>query len=341
MIKRLALLYELLRSPHLFYKQLRVLKEIDRCMRLIAVEALSPTLRSLVGRSVDIDELMVKGGYSDRGLLVELLSLVEKEGVVRLSEGKVVVLRNPPEGALQEASEEMGDVLREAFGTFIDPTVKAIRERLSGKATREFDADELRVHWSIALEGEFYRIQREKAIEFSKLVEEARRRRGTFRILDYGCGSGAGTLQLFNSLSGKVDDFEVDGCDVSEGLLEIAREDVAVGLPIHFFSLKKNRPAKGIYDAVFVSHVLHWTDDPVKTVGELKSYLKNDGFIFGVESTISKRLYPVDLFIRIYGANGFPSLNELQRWFNENNMKLEHDPVWFSFKAISISPNNF
>ncbi len=334
MIKKLALLYELLKSPRLFYKQLRTLKEIDKYVRLIAVEALLPTLRGLnIGVSVSVDDLMAKGGYVNRSLLIELLTLVEKEGVIELSEEKVTILRKPSEGALQEASEEMSGLLREAFGTFLEPTVKAIRERLSGRVAREFDADELRVHWSIALEGEFYRIQRKKAIEFSKLVDEAKKRKGTFRVLDYGCGSGAGTLQLFNSLSGNVDNFEVDGCDVSEGLLEIAREDVTVGLPIHFFSLKKNRPAEKQYDAVFVSHVLHWTDNPVKTVSELKSYLKEGGFIFGVESTFSKRLYPVDLFIRVYGANGFPSLNELQRWFNENSMKLEYDPVWFSFKA--------
>ncbi|MBS7247457.1 MAG: class I SAM-dependent methyltransferase [Candidatus Jordarchaeales archaeon] len=333
-MSKVAFLYEVLKSPHLFLRQLKILNEVNKYMRFIVVDSLAPALSKLqIGENVDLGAFMKAEGYVDHQLLVELLNIMDEEGVVKLEEGKLTLLKQPPKSPFPDAISEMHPVLREAFGTFIEPTIRVIRERLSGKSAGEFDTGDLRAHWSIALEGEFYRVQREKAIRFAKLVDEARKRRGTFRILDYGCGGGAGTVQLYNSLSGVVDDFEVDGCDVSEGLLEVAKEDVAVGLPIHFFSLKKEKPLEGQYDAVFVSHVLHWTDDPVRAVGELKSYLKPDGFIFGVESTISKRIYPVDLFIRIHGAKGFPTFSELKRWFDENKMKLEFDPVWFSFKA--------
>lgn len=333
MSRKIAFLYEVLKSPRLFFGQLKVLKEINKYMRLVAVDALAPALRRLqVGESVDIDAFMRAEGFVDRPLLMEILRLVEREGIVEVREGRLKLLKHP-ESPFPDAIDEMHPALKEAFGTFVEPTIRAIRERISGKAAEEFDAGELRVHWSIALEGEFYRVQREKAIAFARLVDEAKKRRGTFRVLDYGCGGGVGTVQIYNNLSSAVDDFEVDGCDVSEGLLEVAREDVAVGLPIHFFSLKKEKPSEGRYDAVFASHVLHWTEDPVRTISELKGYLKPDGFIFGIETTLSERLYPIDLFIRIYGARGFPTFSELKRWFDENKMKLEFDPAWFCFKA--------
>ncbi|MBS7287481.1 MAG: class I SAM-dependent methyltransferase [Candidatus Freyarchaeota archaeon] len=334
MNKKIAFLYEVLKSPRLFLEQLKVLKDINKYMRLIAVDALAPALSRLqIGESVELDAFMKAEEFVDRPLLTEILRLVEEEGIVKVREGKLTLLRYPPRSPFPDAINKAHPTIREAFGTFIEPTIRTVRERLSGKATREFDVGELKVHWSIALEGEFYRVQREKAIAFARLMDEAKKRRGTFRVLDYGCGGGVGTVQIYNHLSGAVDDFEVDGCDVSEGLLEVAREDVSVGLPIHFFSLKEEKPSEGLYDAIFVSHVLHWTEDPAGTIGELKKYLKPDGFIFGIESTLSKRLYPVDLFIRIHGARGFPTFSELKKWFDENKMKLEFEPVWFSFKA--------
>ncbi|MEM4447164.1 MAG: class I SAM-dependent methyltransferase [Nitrososphaerota archaeon] len=339
-MSKIVFLYEVLKSPVLFLEQLRVLNEANKYMKLIAVEALAPALSKLgVGGSVELNAFMEAEKFVDRSLLAELLVLVEEEGIIKLEEEKITLLKKPQQISLSEAMDKAHPLLREAFGTFMEPTIRVIRERLSGKPARDFNSGDLRVHWSIALEGKFYSIQREKAIKFAKLVEEAKSRSGTFRILDYGCGGGAGTVQLYNSLSRAVEDFEVDGCDISEGLLEIAREEVAAGLPIHFFSLKKEKPKEGRYDAIFASHVLHWTDDPVRVIGELKSYLKPGGFIFGVESIISKRLYPIDLFIRIYGAKGFPSFKELQRWFNENRMSLEYDPVWFSFKATPVQLN--
>ncbi len=336
LFEKISLLYEILKSPILFYDKIRMLKDIRKYMRMLVIEALEPALsRMPIGKEIPIEKLMKVEGYVDGELLLELLRFVEEEGVIRVKQGKIVLLREAPERPFSNMLEKMHPKLLEAFGTFGEPTVKVIRARLSGDVD-EVGSAELRVYWSIALGGEFYRIQRDKAIRFSRVKEEAGKRAGTFRLLDYGCGSGEGTVQLFNHLSEVKDELEIDGCDVSEELLRMAREDTGLGLPIHFFSLKEERPAEGRYDAIFISHVLHWLEDPVRVVGELKSYLKPDGFIFGVESTISDRLYPVDLFIRLYGAKGFPTFEELQRWFGENNMKLNYDPVWFSFKATQV-----
>jgi len=56
--------------------------------------------------------------------------------------------------------------------------------------------------------------------------------------------------------------------------------------------------------------------------------------LFGVESNFSKRIYQVDLFLRLLGAQGFPPKDLMFDWFEKNGLKLEYDEVFFSFKAI-------
>ena len=100
------------------------------------------------------------------------------------------------------------------------------------------------------------------------------------RILDAGCGTGHGIVQIRHQAPGA----EVHACDFSAQSLEIARQRIAAlgGEPVTFHELNLLDLAglPGQFDAIFCSGVVHHTADPVRALAQLKSKLKPDGVLY-------------------------------------------------------------
>ena len=100
------------------------------------------------------------------------------------------------------------------------------------------------------------------------------------RILDAGCGTGHGIVQIRHQAPGA----EVHACDFSAQSLAIARQRIAAmgGEPVTFHELNLLDLAglPGQFDAIFCSGVVHHTADPVRALAQLKSKLKPDGVLY-------------------------------------------------------------
>lgn len=335
-MKALKYLGLALRNPGRFKTLLDALKGTRIYMNIIIAKVLGPALApySSEEQANSIENFMAENNYQNKELLEELLQILEDMGYLARKENLLWLKKPILVSDLEQQKEKVAEIVLESFETFEGYTLKAMKERLSGKPPEEFDSNELRVLWNIALRGDFYRLQRDEALKFADLAKYAKNRKDSpFRLLDFGCGSGEGTVQILNYLKKNNIDFVIDACDISEGLLEIASEDEGLETPIHFFSLRERKPKENNYDAIFISQVLHWSQDPIKMVKDLKSYLKDDGILFGVQSTNSKQLYQIDLFIRLLGAQGFPKEESLFRWFTTNDLVLKHNSVTQSFLA--------
>ncbi|MEM2574820.1 MAG: hypothetical protein QXF77_10485, partial [Candidatus Jordarchaeales archaeon] len=65
-MSKVAFLYEVLKSPHLFLRQLKILNEVNKYMRFIVVDSLAPALSKLqIGENVDLGAFMKAEGYVD------------------------------------------------------------------------------------------------------------------------------------------------------------------------------------------------------------------------------------------------------------------------------------
>ena len=100
------------------------------------------------------------------------------------------------------------------------------------------------------------------------------------RILDAGCGTGHGIVQIRHQAPGA----EVHACDFSAQSLAIARQRIAAmgGEPVtfHALNLLDLSSLPGQFDAIFCSGVVHHTADPVRALAQLKSKLKPDGVLY-------------------------------------------------------------
>lgn len=309
-------------------------------MNAVVAEHFADMLNPLLEqkKTLSIKDLANSQGYVNDNLLIELLRILESEGYIRIIQDNIQVLKRIPKDHIDEVEKKLAKEVKESFHSFVPTIKKALGDRLKGIPISEFDAGELRVQWEIALKGDFYTLQRSKALNFARIPDFTKNRAPPIRILDYGCGSGEGTRQLYDFFKKNCNmDFTLDGCDVSIGLLEIAEDDVALDYPLEFFSLKDTNPKKNYYDAIFLSQVIHWPEDTYKLIKELKESLKPGGMLFGVESNLSSRIYQIDLFLRLLGSQGFPKIELLYDWFESNGLKLIYDEVFYSFKAIKPS----
>lgn len=323
------------RHPLLLFKFVKILKSTRFYVNAMVADffrdILSPI--NVSNKSKTVKQIMDEQGYINENLFNELISLLEKDKYVTNANGKIWLSRPIPKDIIKITEKKLVEEVVDSFSTFIDTTEKAILDRLMGKSLGEFDSGELRLKWNIALRGDFYRIQRDQVFNLTKLKLFCQNRKPPLNLLDYGCGSGDGTRQLYEFINKLGIEFNIEACDVSEGLMEIAQEDETLELPIYYFSLKEKKPRKDYYDAIFISQVLHWVEDPVKLIGELRLSLKEGGRIFGIQSNISKRLYQIDLWLRILGSAGFPIIRTFENWFKENDMPIEYDKTFGIFKA--------
>ena len=335
--RRLSLLKNLLLHPLLFKKLLGNLKSSQLLMNAVVADFFKGYLNPLFDQNIaqNIEEMARTQKYANKELLLELLKILENDNYIKIMNDEFQVLKLVSDDVIKRIEPKVVKEIQESFMNFIPTVTKAIDDRLKGIPLSEFDAGELRVQWEIALKGDFYTIQREKAFKFARFPDFIKGRKSPIRLLDYGCGSGEGTKQLYNYFKTNCDiEFTIDGCDVSLGLLEIAEDDVGLEFPLEFFSLKDQRPKSNYYDGIFLSQVIHWDENCYNLIKELKAALKSGGMLFGAESNFSDRIYQIDLFLRLLGSQGFPSKDLMYDWFEKNGLELQYDEVFYSFKAI-------
>ena len=335
--RKLSLIKNLFLHPLLFKTILSTLKSSQLLMNAGVANQFRELVNPLLNQEKpqNIQEFARAHEYVNEELLVELFKILEAENYINIMNNEFEVLKLIPDDVIKQVEIKINEDIRKSFMNFIPTVMKAMDDRLKGVPLSEFDAGELRVQWEIALKGDFYTIQREKAFNFARFPDFIKEREAPIRLLDYGCGSGEGTRQFYNFIEKKCDvEFTIDGCDVSIGLLEIAEDDIGLEYPLEFFSLK-DRPLKdNYYDAIFLSQVIHWDKDPFRLIKELKASLKPGGMLFGVESNYTKRVYQIDLFLRLLGAQGFPTKELLHDWFESNGLDLKFDDLFYSFKAV-------
>jgi len=101
--------------------------------------------------------------------------------------------------------------------------------------------------------------------------------RNGMRILDVGCGAGKNLLKI----DSEYEDCELYGIDISEKMVEIAKQNSANAMNRIVFSnidfLKFNLEEK--YDIIIFNYVLHHMEKPQLAVEKAYSLLKNNGLI--------------------------------------------------------------
>ncbi|MFX1474869.1 MAG: class I SAM-dependent methyltransferase [Promethearchaeota archaeon] len=332
---KISLISTVLRHPRRVAKMLNLVKGTRLYITAVIGEVLDPFLSSLdtAEKAQSITTLIERHGIANPSLFKDMLSLLQEEGYLKRSEDDKIWLATPLSQDMFEAIKpKIASEVLDAFEPFYKQGKQASKERLAGIPPSDFDADELRVLWTVALKGDFYRMQRDQAFKFAQIAKFLKQRSSPLHVLDFGCGSGDGTVQLYKFLEKKRVNAEIEACDPAEGLLEVARDD-AMEFPLYFFNSTRTSPKTAYYDAIFSCQVFHWEPNPTKLIGVLKTYLKPNGILFGVQSYNSPRLRPIDLFIRIMGAQGFPPLGELHKWFSKNDLKLDYHTQFYAFKA--------
>ena len=114
------------------------------------------------------------------------------------------------------------------------------------------------------------------------------------RILELGCGTGIGTIQILRCL----EPAELIATDYDEEMLGRARRYVARKWPSAGVTLRQadatNLPfADGQFDAVIAFGVLHHIRDYAKAVREISRVLKADGVFLLEEVTRDAHFWPI------------------------------------------------
>jgi ubiquinone/menaquinone biosynthesis C-methylase UbiE len=93
------------------------------------------------------------------------------------------------------------------------------------------------------------------------------------RILDLACGPGTLTYRLARDVS---PDGEVVGIDLAPGMIELARREAPVGLPVRFelMDMEDLRFPDGDFDAAACGHGLSFVPDLPRTLTEARRVIK-------------------------------------------------------------------
>ncbi len=119
-----------------------------------------------------------------------------------------------------------------------------------------------------------------KSVEntYEKIITNIRPRLDkSSRILEIGAGTGIISFQLAPDVS------EVHGCDISPGMIEVAKTKLkASDLTNVVLSVQDGYNLnydQGSFDLVIISNVLHVMESPEKALVSVKRVLKSDGFL--------------------------------------------------------------
>lgn len=130
------------------------------------------------------------------------------------------------------------------------------------------------------------------------------------RILDVGCGSGYGTITLYDA------GYKIDGVDISSKMISLANRRLH-DRKITFFQYDVNDISllDKKYGAVLAINVLEWTNTPSQALNELGEILEKNGLLcVGILGpTAGPRAHG---FRHVYGENVI--INRMMPWeFNQ------------------------
>ncbi len=147
------------------------------------------------------------------------------------------------------------------------------------------------------------------------LIAEKVGSRRDARFLDLGCGTGRFTTPIADRL-----DYWVIGADASEEMLQQARRKTNatrvrwLAVDAQFLSF-----IDMCLDAIFMSHLLHHTDDPLAVIKECHRILMKDAIILNRSGAIEHirddpehRFFPGTLEI---DEARTPSIRQVEQWF--------------------------
>jgi ubiquinone/menaquinone biosynthesis C-methylase UbiE len=272
------------------------------------------------------DDIFSHFNYTDRNFLHEVLDILTRNKIVHRISDKYQV--NGPIVLHDIRPKLFNDGNIELSINYIG----AIPDRLCGKyytstsGVNLFNLDDL-------LTTNMYRTIRKAVFAFS----EAYKVEGNF--LDLGSGNGIGTAHIFSMYmqEGYFDKDEVKekiyGVDVSEGLVNIAREEFMQKLKhetkmseldlqryADYFPEFKVGTATHIpypdnfFDIVYISQVMHWTNAQ-SVLKEMYRVTKPKGMVIGgqvLKPTADDFLHMMMRVIE--GADGFFTKNEFVSW---------------------------
>lgn len=126
------------------------------------------------------------------------------------------------------------------------------------------------------------------------------------RIIDIGCGDGYGTNKL------KKFGYDATGIDISMKMVDLARQQFhETGIRFQQGDVNQLPYPDNYFDGGMVINVLEWTDNPAKSLKEIKRILTNDGVlcvgILGPTAGPRTHGYP-----KVYGKNVI--LNAMMPW---------------------------
>jgi SAM-dependent methyltransferase len=179
------------------------------------------------------------------------------------------------------------------------------------------------------------------------------------RILDAGCGTGHGIVQIRHQAPGA----DVHACDFCTASLDIARQRIeAMGeesVTFHEADLLNLYNLPGPFDAIFCSGVVHHTANPVGALTQLRKHLKPDGVLYlmlysqsGRRETMlmqkALKLLTQNSPDQFEGLNvgrmifdGLPEQNLLARWEREKwgNNHRKHDEAFIDMYVNANEKN--
>jgi len=120
------------------------------------------------------------------------------------------------------------------------------------------------------------KIQEKLGFQYAKKLNDLNFKKGM--ILDSGCGFGAMDIILAKQLP----ECEITGIDLSDHLLEHANQlsaEYNLGKRTNFISgdVTCLPFEENVFDVAFSINMVHWVNDPVKMLGEIRRVLKPDG----------------------------------------------------------------
>ncbi|HLR59263.1 MAG TPA: class I SAM-dependent methyltransferase [Pseudogracilibacillus sp.] len=114
-------------------------------------------------------------------------------------------------------------------------------------------------------------------------------------VLDIGCGSGYGSHKL-KSLG-----YNVTGIDLSERMIELAKESLGSEVPFYVGSVDELPFESNSFDYALLINVIEWTENPIDALIEIKRVLKKGGM----------------LCAGLLGATSGPRANSYQRLYKK------------------------
>ncbi len=135
-------------------------------------------------------------------------------------------------------------------------------------------------------------------------------------VLDIGCGSGYGSFKL------KELGYDVTGIDLSEKMIELAKNHLGSDVPLYVGSVDELPFKDESFNHALLINVIEWTENPIDALIEIKRILKQDGMLCagilgataGPRANSYKRLYKEEVvmntimpweFFQLAKENGF------------------------------------